>query len=285
MRVNAAATSSGGAGGTSAEPLFVVGAPRSGTTLLRYVLDAHESFACPPETKFIPALRDALARSQVGPALRSLGLSEREVDRHARRFVAGILDAYAERRGKRRWADKTPNNAFALDFIDRVFTEEPLYCFVVRHPFDAVQSMDESFSHGPSPDPDVARFVAEHGRTKTGFARLWDDVNRRLLAFAAGRERRVHRVRYEDVVADPRATLSALFAFLGEPFDPDLAQRALAMPHDPGYGDDKIATTREIRRDRVGTWRRAWSHADVVRVTPIVAETAAALGYALDERS
>src|SRR4051794_20410563 len=115
-------------------PIFVVGFPRSGTTLLQSLLGAHPRIAAPPEIHFGTrivgfaaywgALNDDAGLNRVAEATldsRRLVHAGFDVDRvfeRARtgpRTYAGVLDAvmtdFAERHGKQRWSEKTPHQS------------------------------------------------------------------------------------------------------------------------------------------------------------------------------
>jgi len=57
-----------------AAPVFLIGCHRSGTTLMRYLLDAHPNLACPPESKFLAALHEVFKYPQAVRVLASLGI-------------------------------------------------------------------------------------------------------------------------------------------------------------------------------------------------------------------
>ena len=94
---------------------LVVGHPRSGTTLLRRLLDAHPDIAAPPElhlfgacARFLRSERNA-AGLDIGvlSGLAFAGFPDDEVLSALRAFAFGFLDDYAARHGKRRWVEKT----------------------------------------------------------------------------------------------------------------------------------------------------------------------------------
>src|ERR1044071_4906702 len=102
-------------------PVFLVGCHRSGTTLLRYLLDAHPDMACPPESKFIAGLEAFVEYPQAETGLLTLGFSMEDIRAELRRVIESFLGGYARRQGKRRWVDKTPNYYRLLPFIDEIF--------------------------------------------------------------------------------------------------------------------------------------------------------------------
>ena len=118
------------AGGESDPAPFVVGVPRSGTTLLRLMLDAHPELAIPPETHFIPAVIRACRRGASPDEVAAAMTGHRrwadfgiDVDELLSRLRAlggpepgpalrAFYELYAARQGKQRWGDKTPWHAW-----------------------------------------------------------------------------------------------------------------------------------------------------------------------------
>ncbi len=230
---------------TSRAPIFVVGCQRSGTTLLRLILDSHPNISCGPETRFLADLAHVTGRSW--KRLSQYGFPKQYW--HAQ--IAGMFDAlkseYARRAGKVRWADKTPLYALSLDFIDSLFPT----CQVV---------------HVIRDGRDV---VASH-RDRWGYAAAVKAVRkwpRYVYAARAGgavmTPGRYHEVRYEDLVNESEKTLRELLAFLDEPWDPVVLEHD-RRPHDVPEHYRRLASSRRrtageagpIYRSRVGAHRR-----------------------------
>ena len=93
---------------------LLIGPPRSGTTLLRRILDAHPRIASPPETYLLSAAARFLHEERFAHGLRIgvlsglafAGFDEAEVLARLRALVLGFLDDHARARGKPRWADR-----------------------------------------------------------------------------------------------------------------------------------------------------------------------------------
>ena len=222
---------------------FLVGAPRSGTTLLRLMLDAHPLLAIPPETGFLVHLiDDAFPNAAPSPAPPAalptpdpLASPEPPVDRFLRIAVASptwpdfrlperdlraALDAarprdlgacirvfyglLAAREGKPRWGDKTPNYGLQIPRIRRL-VPEARFVHIVRDPRDVVVSVrGEWFRAGDDPAAMAA-----------------DWVRRVEAARAAGAgEEDFLEIRYEDLVRRPEEVLRRVCTHLELPFDP-----------------------------------------------------------------
>jgi protein-tyrosine sulfotransferase len=262
-----------------------VGSHRSGSTLLRFILDSHPNLACPPESKFLAALPAILRYPQVERAFASLGFDRPKVAMRLRAFVESFLDDYAAACGKRRWVDKTPNYHKIVDFIDEIFEGEVLYIVIVRNPLDSVASLDEmvryidgrggSLSHE---DPEIVDAMRVYGATRQAWAMLWKEAYETIRHFTIGRPERMKVIRYEDLVVDCQAKIAEVLNFLGEPVFEDLVVKAFAQRHRAGYQDLKILSTREIHGKSIDRWRQ-WPPDEIDALWRIVEPVAVEYGY------
>ncbi len=203
-------------------PIFVVGCPRSGTTLLRDLLRAHPRITFPLESRVIAELyrshgepRDRddarrIAADLLGTwdiATWRLGLEPSDLDHH-RSFAgltAQLYDTWARREGKPRWGDKTPLYVLELDTLLALFPSAQVIN-IVRDGRDVALSLMRQ-TWGPT-NPYTAglmwRRTMAAGRRAAG--RLPDST---LLS-----------VRYENLLDDPESELRRICDFLGEQFDP-----------------------------------------------------------------
>lgn len=207
-------------------PIFVVGCPRSGTTLLRLMLDSHPAISCGPETHFVAPLQQVMDR---WPALSRFGFEREYWYEKLADFVDSFQSDYARRRGKRRWADKTPLYALHLDFVNDLFPRSQVV-HLIRDGRDVVASHRDSWGY----------------RSALGASDKWRRFVTAARSFGDRAEPdRYLEIRYEDLVDDPEATMRATLAFLGEAWD-DAVLRYDDAAHDvyPGYA----AVTDEHRR-------------------------------------
>jgi Sulfotransferase family len=201
---------------------FVVGAPRSGTTLLRLMLDAHPALAIPPETHFFPIVSEAVAGTRrpakafrravvQSPRWGDLGLSAAALDAELDRIdpfdlgdaLRAVYRLYAKRFNKPRWGDKTPAHLVHMSEIAAVLPEAR-FVHIIRDGRDVACSIVER-SFGP-----VSLEAA---------AGWW----RRQILTARAQARELPRymeLRYEDLVADPEPTLRAVCAHIELPYEP-----------------------------------------------------------------
>lgn len=262
--------------------MYILCSHRSGSTLLRYLLDAHERLACPPETKFIAALAPFLEYPQVREALDFLGVSQDDVFKELRFLVERIMARYTIRQGKRRWVDKTPNYYRYTHLIEQLFEGQALYIILTRHPLDSICSLEVLPLSPGSRDPEVARVAEAFGYGRYAWAQYWHEVYTKLWLFAATRPERTMIVKYEELVSCPEHLLQRICEFIGEAYDPTIVARAFSTEHTRGFGDFKIRQTDSVHKDSVGLWRR-WPREESETLWACVHYPATKFGYTIVE--
>lgn len=272
----------------SDRPVFVVGCPRSGTTMLQLMLHAHPRIAVPPETRFLLAAyrrryqigdlavrenRLALAEWIVQtPQFADLGLARDEV-------ISSIADApgtlgsalgtvfrlYAERFGKPRWGDKRPSYLRNLPILLRLFPDAQIID-IVRDGRDCVASLKET----PWRPDDFGDLIDYWARSADASLR----ASRRYPAST------YHQVRYEDLVADPAAHLRRICAFLEEDYDPAMASpSSVASVAVPSYKTWHQLTRSAVTTSRAGSWRQRLTADEVRRCEATFGRRLARFGY------
>lgn len=199
-----------------AQPIFVVGFPRSGTTLVEQTLASHPAISAGDELQIIHGLTERLQPLLGSPGPYPVALSELWLgDRNGQ--IDTLRDLYlneAERvgamePGKRWFTDKMPLNETHLGMISLLFPRSPII-HLVRHPLDVVLSV---FSNGLTHGFNCASELETAARH---YALIFD-----LIAhYRAAMPLHYKAVRYEDLVVDQENQVRALFEFIGEPFDP-----------------------------------------------------------------
>jgi Sulfotransferase family len=186
-------------------PVFVISSVRSGSTLLRVLLDSHSQVYAPHEIH----LRNVGVRVNGGFTQRSLeefGLDRRELQ-HL--LWDRILHRELEQSGKRIFVNKTPGNVFMIDRILECWPDAR-FIFLLRHPAAITKSRQQV-----RPRDDAERNLAK--------------IVRYCEAVQAAREAHSgHEVRYEDLTADPEVQTQRLCAFLGVPWEPAMLDYAAA---------------------------------------------------------
>lgn len=248
-----------GDGGRAADPVFVLCMGRSGSTLLRLVLDTHPDLACPPETN-IPALCSQLA--VVWSLIEGAPLSLQRGDAPPTvpdAAIAGIrqtMDAmtapYLRRRGKKLYCDKSLGTAAYAGLLLRVYPGARFIC-LFRHPMDMISSGLEACPWGLN-GYGFDRYIADSpGNAVMALARYWLDGATAIASVLEQHPGNCHRVRYEDLVGDPERVAGGLFDFLGVARVPGIAEAVFAGEHERyGPADHKIWYTSEISQASIG---------------------------------
>jgi len=204
-----------------AEPVFVLCAGRSGSTLLRFLLDAHPELACPPETR-LAALCAQIAgvwsqlegspmpaeRASGPPAIPDAALAG------IRHTMNRMIVPYLERRGKRRYCDKSLGAAEYADVLRAVFPGAKFLC-LYRHPMDVIASGIEACPWGLNGFGFDAYADGSPRNTVLALARFWAANSAMILAVEERFSECSYRVRYEDLVAGPGEVSDGIFRFLG----------------------------------------------------------------------
>ena len=185
-------------------PVFVICTLRSGSTLLRVLLDSHSQIRAPHELH----LRHVSVGFDEKWSERSMG--ELGLDQRAAEYLLWdrILQRELAASGKSVIADKTPNNVFIVDRLREAWPDAR-FIYLLRHPGAIVRSRQAYKGEGS--DQDVERNV-----------RL---IRRYCEALEAARQTYDgHTVRYEDLTADPERELHAICSFLGLDYEPEMLE-------------------------------------------------------------
>lgn len=260
----------------AAPPIFLVGLYRSGTTLLRYVVDSHRRLACPPESDFLGALRPLVEDALCREGLRGLGFDEAHVAQRLREFVAYFFGNYAASRGKPRWADKSPAGVAHLEFVRRLFPEAR-WVLLYRHGLNLADSVARACAGAGRTIREAVRpFRRPDEDPRLGGLRYWTEQTGRLLDFEAAHPEACLRLRYEDLCAAPEPELRRVFEFLGEAWEPAVLE-FWRFPHDLGREDGRTGATRGfvVGPDHY----RAWPAALLAEAEALAGPTLARLGY------
>ena len=269
------------------EGIVILGLPRSGSTLLRRIVNAHPSICCPPETNLLSAASRFLEQHETSQGL-SVGVlsglsfsgyEEDQVLERLRTLVFGFFEEIRQKSGKNRWAEKTAFDSFHLEGIKRLCGSRCRYVCLFRHGLDAVCSIQELCDKLEVYLPELHEYVARYPSPLLAFAHAWADVNEELLELVETLEHQAIKVRYEDLVANPIEEVGRIFHFLEEPTDVQAVLTSAIQSQDSvGFGDWKTYQKTRIESSSVGRWKEL--HPQTASdLAPIVNPLMRRLGY------
>ena len=193
----------GGWGASAADPIFIVGLPRSGSTLVEQILSTHPAIEGLDELAELPLLAASVGGYPAGLA-------------SASRQTGALLGAEYIRRtsayrslGRRHFIDKTPKNFLHVGLILTILPNARIID-VRRHPLACgVSIFKQHFGHGFA-----SAFDLDH------IGRYYADYVELMAHYDVVAPGRVHRVFYEHLVADPETEVRGLLSYLNLPYDP-----------------------------------------------------------------
>ncbi|MYM63391.1 sulfotransferase [Pseudomaricurvus sp. HS19] len=284
------------AGSQSAEPpVFVVGASRSGSSLLAAMLNAHSRIACGPESQLLnklkPAVLKRMFRDRNWPALAVervsrvvlaeqrvidlFGVSEQELfaalkDREP--SVAALFDAlvgtYAAKKGKPRWAEKTPRHLLHLDTLRAAYPEAKIIR-IVRDFRDSAISMRQL--PWASRQELVNCYICSEWFERTGDFFLQDDKSL--------------TVKYETLVREPEKVLTEICSFIGESFESGMLDTSSSgmdvMSRNESW---KQQVTGELDESRLYRWKGLFTQEQKVAFDLCAGGLLAEFGYEVESR-
>ena len=256
------------------QPIFVLGFPRSGTTLVEQTLTAHPSIAAGDELPLINDITNIMPRMLNSPMAYPEALAELWMG-DQREGLDNLRDWYLQKVEQMgiltpdsAWfTDKMPLNETHLGLISLMFPESPLI-HVIRHPLDImVSAISNHFTHG--------FFCANALETA---ARHYVTVMDLVQHYRAEMALRYVPIRYEEMVDDQESTVRAMLDFIGEPFD----EKCLAFHENRRYA--RTASYAQVTEKLYDRSRFRYRHyrKQLEPIIPILQPVIERLGYTVD---
>ena len=232
------------AGDPAPDPIFILGMPRAGSTLVEQILASHSAIEGTMELPDIPALALGLGRETQGEGRHWIAaLAEAPPERLAEMGAAFLRRTAVQRKtGKPFYIDKLPNNWRYVPLI-RLILPQAKIIDARRHPLDCCWSnFRQHYAKGQA----FSYNLADMGAYYRDYVRLMAHID-------AVQPGRVHRVIHEALLDDPEAEVRAMLAYLGLPFEDD------CMAFHTNARAVRTASSEQVRRpinrDGVDQWR------------------------------
>ncbi len=287
---------------------FVVGHGRSGTTLLRLMLDAHPQLVIPPETQFLPQLiqvakepgatADSVCDVLVGHRRwEDFGIDADDIRSRWRALepfdlregVRSFYRLYAGRFEKPRWGDKSPGYGWNMPPIDKLLPEAR-FIHLIRDGRDVTLSLLAKHDDPPPPAQQARHWIKRVRQTRHQGTRV----------------RHYMETHYEDLLDDPEKQLRRICEFIDLDFDERMlryhesaADRMAEIKRDMKGGQEltqdrsrgEVSAERRVaihkltseppRKDRIGKWRKEMDPSDLAEFESVAAPLLTELGYEL----
>jgi hypothetical protein len=272
-------------------PVFVVGCPRSGTTLLQHMILSAGDFAFYPSESDtfaylgarFPRLTSLKERKKAlefflqTERFAGLGLERSDIEprilkecRNIGDFLRILMEEMCRKQGVHRWVEKTPDHALYMSQIKRSIPES-LIVHIIRDGRDVALSLAK---YG------VRRFLWQGESELLSFGALWKWMVRK--ARAAGRElgQDYYELHYEDLVAKPQETLAQLGEFIGHDLDYDrILKVGIGSVTRPYTSFPNAATGGDF--NPVGRWKKQFSPEELARFEALDGDCLEEFGYPL----
>jgi hypothetical protein len=255
------------------EPIFIVGCPRSGTTLLQCMLEAHPEIAIPQETSFLNLSRFHLLQRKRDPEkishkeFEQMFLQSRHFARlnipiqHVQDELASIPDpkwhsvwiatlrAYQKKRGKKYIGEKTPHHILHIEEIFRIFPQSKVL-LLIRDPRAVVASLLKT-DFSPKSTADCSM--------------QWLTLNASGLHYSQIYPQNIFPIKYENLVSCPKDTLLAICHFLQIPFNNSMLDYHLQPHLDLNFSVEpwKIGVTHTLYSDSILRWQQELKATDI----------------------
>eukprot|EP00742_Colponemidia_sp_Colp-10_P013390 GILJ01015124.1.p1 GENE.GILJ01015124.1~~GILJ01015124.1.p1 ORF type:complete len:387 (+),score=41.34 GILJ01015124.1:50-1210(+) len=270
--------------------VFIGGCPRSGTTLMRTMLDSHSTIACGPETRVIPRVLGLYKNWVTHPSeLRRLlddGVTENVLHAAIRSFIVHIIHGLDPQPGvASRPCVKDPMNLTYIKYLVTMFPNAKFIHMVRDCRAVAFSIIDRNVrivapretrhrQHGGGKEESMLSTLEEA-------AQFWSNVVSHVHRMCKSLPSACLEVRYEDLVRDPLQMSKRILQFLGEPFEESLLRH-----HEHAHKLGKLEPTTKqvqqpIHQQAIERWRSELSHDQIDSLNTICESTMRAVGYKL----
>ena len=217
-------------------PVFVIGTFRSGTTLLRFLLDSHSEICCPPETKFLADLSKIHSNQSTWQSLEAMGLEENYIKQSLRTLASSFYQPYMAVKGKQVLVDKTPEYVRILDFIDWLYDGKCKFILIFRNGLDVANSMYEQVIE-----------PIENNKSLDKAFNYWIHDTEIMLELLEKKKERCHKVIYNDLCDNVENVMTGVLRFIGLEWEEKILEW-YSHGHDRGHEDIKARRQRGINK-------------------------------------
>jgi ornithine cyclodeaminase len=259
--------------------VIICGCGRSGTTLLRVILDTHSQIAAGPESLLFLPLKESIKELS-----KKFGLNEEQLQKThdscktRSEFIDVFKNLYLSQVKKSIWADKTSRNVHRLGYIFEHFPNAKII-HVIRDGRDVITSLK---THRK-------RRVSDGKLLPTGYVMpLQDCIDRWLLAMKDASSFRGNtnymEVKYEDIVLNTTHILEKICSFIGIKFEAKMLYyyEVDSLSRDPLNFPQNVEATRPISSQSIGRWKKDLDEVEIKQIVNQIAQQMECLGYSIN---
>ena len=266
-------------------PIFIVGAPRSGTTLLASFLDRHSRICVPPETRFFREVNPSLlalcerggSRKEMielllsGLRIQDLDLNAEDLSTHWKTknisdLFLTALEVFAQRHGKSRPGEKSPVHLHSLDIIFDWYPDARVV-HIIRDGRDVVLSLQNVvWSHNS-----LVRHCFMWRRKVAHIRHKMSKYDKKILT-----------LKYKELVTQPVDEIQKVCSFIGENFEKRMLDVKIPTNVVPDWEANwKGRVKKTLDPSRVNKWKHATSEEDLFLMQYIMGDMLRYWGYPL----
>ncbi|OQX76274.1 MAG: hypothetical protein B6D64_10155 [Bacteroidetes bacterium 4484_276] len=199
--------------------------------------------------------KDELSNLHFFTTVRQMGLSSKELlNIFGKAFVESHVLA-AKKNGKKRWADKNPENVLYLDEWTKLLEEKFFFILLIRNPLDTLASLKEAnFSKTlPSGFEALVNIYQKYTDSGLKFAKHHNDTS--II------------IQYENLVSGTTTTIKELMNFIGEKYESSMIKSYNSTKRKSGIEDPKVKLTNSIHSKSIGRWENDLTSGEVAYIS------------------
>ncbi|TWJ33047.1 sulfotransferase family protein [Geobacter argillaceus] len=264
-------------------PIFIIGVLRSGTTLLRIILDSHSKIVAPSETPWILGgygdnsvrqLSQFLVDDKWGPVQNLPDVDENIILHATRCFISEIFTPIIRNKNKDILVLKTPQDIKYLEFLLSLYPISK-YIHIFRDGRDSACSLVENKSQ-------VFGAIDDYGELNhlNAFKR-WYDWELKIRKLLDEKDKIKIRIKYEDLVTKPESTLKVVCDFIGVDFEPEILNYSKFNHTLPKWeaGTYDLEHKKSIDDSSIGRWKEHFKDEETVYIQKHYGKFLKSLGY------
>ena len=264
---------------SQSNPVIIGGSPRSGTTLIRVILDSHKNIFIGPETGLL--YTNLLNKSKLANISKQLDVSPEKIKSLVKEsksnlhFIDSLLTNLQHEAGKLRWGEKSPRNVTVIKRIFRYFPNSR-FIHIIRDGRDVACSL----RHFPKHKVVEGEFIKlDTNNPIDQCISTW--VKNVRIGIKWRGDPRYLEIKYEDLVSEPRQTMETVLDFLCEPWDDTVLNYYLvdSSTRDINKMPQNIRARKPIDKSALGRWKRDLSPSERELFKELAGDLLIELGY------